>query len=76
MGDFYNVLTKGNEIAGLNITWIASGFILLAMGIFGIWSVLKESAFMVNLVKITINCFSRLHEEVFLSSTQPFCRSP
>lgn len=49
MGDFYNVLTKGNEIAGLNITWIASGFILLAMGIFGIWSVLKESAFMVNL---------------------------
>lgn len=49
LGDFYYVLTKGNDIGGLNITWIASGFILLAMGIFGIWSVLKGSAFMMNL---------------------------
>ncbi|XP_037032967.1 CD63 antigen-like [Bradysia coprophila] len=49
LGDFYFVLTKGNDIGGLNITWIASGFVLLALGVFGMWSALKESAFMMNL---------------------------
>lgn len=49
-GDFYNILTSGNNISGLNIIWIGSGFILLAIGIFGLWSTLKESTFMMNLV--------------------------
>lgn len=54
-GHFYNILTRGNDIGGLNIIWIAGGFVLLAMGIFGIWSALKESAFMMNLYTVVLS---------------------
>lgn len=50
LGAFYNLLTNGNNISGLNTIWIGSGFVLLAIGIFGLWSALKESTFMMNLV--------------------------
>lgn len=51
-GNFYNIMTTGNNIKGLSLIWIGSGFVLMVMGIFGIWSTLKESAFMMNLVII------------------------
>jgi len=54
-GAFYNVLADGNDISGLNLIWVGSGFVLLAVGIFGLWSVLKESAFMMNLYTVILS---------------------
>ncbi|KAG4078512.1 hypothetical protein HA402_009224 [Bradysia odoriphaga] len=61
LGDFYYVLTKDNDIGDLNLTWIVSGFALLALGVFGMWSVLKESAFMMNLYTTILSLTLILH---------------
>lgn len=49
-GEYFTVLTTGNDIGNLHLIWIGSGFVLMAVGIFGLWSALKESTFMINLV--------------------------
>lgn len=55
LGNFYGILTTGNNIKGLGLIWIGSGFVLMLMGIFGIWSTLKESAFMMNLYTVILS---------------------
>lgn len=49
-GNYYTILTTGNDIGSLHFSWIGSGFVSLVVGIFGLWSALKESTIMINLV--------------------------
>lgn len=76
-GSFYDVLTRGNNFHDLSIAWIASGFVLMLIGVFGIWSALKESIFMVNLVNLLVNrgrCAIILTKKnCLLKSTPSFC---
>jgi len=42
-GDYYTILTRDNNISSLNLIWVGSGFVLMAVGIFGLYSAFKET---------------------------------
>ncbi|KAJ6645437.1 CD63 antigen [Pseudolycoriella hygida] len=54
-GAYYNILVAGNDIGALNLMWMGSGFVLLVISFFGLWSVLKESFFLMNLYTINLS---------------------
>jgi len=54
-GDYYAILTTGNDIGSLNLIWIGSGFVLLAVGIFGLCSALKENIHMLHLYTVILS---------------------